>query len=79
MPGDSSYYLQFLHFIFTKENLNEFTKDMYFYHISPEQIDKITSLHSSKSIYRTDVFFIHIIVNRIGNSIKYLQKDTSPC
>ena len=80
MPADSSYYLQFLHFIFAMRKFKEFTEDMYFYHIRLDQNKQINLWHSivQRSSTKLMCLFIHGMVNRIENSIKYLQKDTSP-
>ena len=80
MPADSSYYLQFLHFIFAMPKFKEFRKYMHFYHIILDYNKQINLRHSivQKSSTKLMCLFIHRMVNRIDNSIKYLQKDTSP-
>ena len=80
MPADSSYYLQFLYFIFAMQKFKQSIEDMYFYHIRLDQNKQINLQHSivQKSSTKLMCLFIHIMVNKIDNSIKYLQKDTSP-
>ena len=80
MPADSSYYLQFLHFIFAMRKFKKFTEDLYFYHIRLDQNKHINLryLIVQKESTKLICLFIHIMVNRIDNSIKHLQKDTSP-
>ena len=80
MPADSSYYLQFLHFIFAMRKFKDFIEDMDFYHIRLDLNEQINLWHSivQKESTKLMCLFIHVMVKRIDNSINYLQNDTSP-